>query len=37
VFNLGIGYCAVVPPGDVAAGDVVIGRVEAGVEGVAWA
>jgi phosphoribosylformylglycinamidine cyclo-ligase len=37
VFNLGIGYCAVVPLGDVAAGDVVIGRVEAGVEGVAWA
>lgn len=27
VFNLGIGYCAVVPEGDVAAGDVVIGRI----------
>ncbi len=37
VFNLGIGYCAVVPPGDVAAGDRVIGRVERGVDGVGWA
>ncbi|MGL6279146.1 MAG: phosphoribosylformylglycinamidine cyclo-ligase [Gaiella sp.] len=37
VFNLGIGYCAVVPPGDVTAADRVIGRVEAGVDGVAWA
>jgi phosphoribosylformylglycinamidine cyclo-ligase len=37
VFNIGIGYCAVIPPADVVAGDVVIGRVEPGVEGVAWA
>ena len=37
VFNLGIGYCAVVPPAAVAAGDMVIGRIEAGLEGVAWA
>jgi phosphoribosylformylglycinamidine cyclo-ligase len=37
VFNLGIGYCAVVPGDDVAAGDLVIGRIERGVEGVAWA
>ncbi len=36
VFNIGIGYCAIVPAGDVAAGDVVIGRVEAGIAGVAW-
>ena len=28
VFNLGIGYCAVVPPGDTVAGDVVIGELE---------
>jgi phosphoribosylformylglycinamidine cyclo-ligase len=37
VFNLGVGYCAVVPSADVTAADVVIGRIEAGVEGVAWA
>jgi phosphoribosylformylglycinamidine cyclo-ligase len=37
VFNLGIGYCAVVPAGDVRDGDLVIGRVEAGIDGVAWA
>jgi phosphoribosylformylglycinamidine cyclo-ligase len=37
VFNLGIGYCAVIPPADVVDGDVVIGRVEHGVEGVEWA
>ena len=37
VFNVGIGYCAVVPPEDVGAGDLVIGTVEAGVDGVAWA
>jgi phosphoribosylformylglycinamidine cyclo-ligase len=37
VFNLGIGFCAVVPPGEVGADDVVIGRVEEGLEGVAWA
>jgi phosphoribosylformylglycinamidine cyclo-ligase len=27
VFNLGIGYCAVVPSGDVADGDLVIGKI----------
>ena len=37
VFNLGIGYCAVVPAADVADGDLVIGRVEAGLDGVTWA
>ena len=37
VFNLGIGYCVVVPAGDVAAGDCVIGRLETGVDGVEWA
>ncbi len=36
VFNLGIGYCAVVPAVDSRPGDVVIGRVESG-EGVTWA
>jgi phosphoribosylformylglycinamidine cyclo-ligase len=36
VFNLGVGYCAVVPPGDVGPRDVVIGRIEAGVDGVEW-
>jgi phosphoribosylformylglycinamidine cyclo-ligase len=36
VFNLGIGYCAVVPAGDVGRDDVVIGRLEAGIEGVVW-
>jgi phosphoribosylformylglycinamidine cyclo-ligase len=36
VFNLGIGYCAVVPAEDVGSGDVVIGRLEAGVDGVVW-
>ena len=36
VFNIGIGYCAVVRERDVAAGDLVIGRLEAGVEGVGW-
>ncbi len=36
VFNLGVGYCAVVPAADVRAGDVVVGRVERG-EGVRWA
>jgi phosphoribosylformylglycinamidine cyclo-ligase len=36
VFNLGVGYCAVVPPGDVGPGDLVIGRLEAGVGGVEW-
>ena len=37
VFNLGVGYCAVVPADDVTADDRVIGRVEAGVTGVEWA
>jgi len=36
VFNLGVGYCAVVPPDDVRAVDVVVGRVERG-KGVRWA
>jgi phosphoribosylformylglycinamidine cyclo-ligase len=37
VFNIGIGYCAVVPSTDIDSTDLVIGRVEGGVEGVAWA
>ena len=37
VFNLGIGYCAVVPAAAAQSGDVVIGRVETGVQGVVWA
>jgi len=38
VFNLGVGYCAVVPAADAGrAGVPVIGRVEAGVEGVVFA
>jgi phosphoribosylformylglycinamidine cyclo-ligase len=36
VFNIGIGFCAVIPPTAVRDGDVVIGRVEAGVDGVVW-
>ena len=36
VFNIGIGYCAVVPAAHVEPADVVIGRLEAGVDGVAW-
>ena len=37
VFNLGIGYCAVVPADEAAsAGFRVIGRLEHGIEGVAW-
>jgi phosphoribosylformylglycinamidine cyclo-ligase len=36
VFNIGIGFCAVVPAGDVREGHVVIGRVEEGVRGVVW-
>jgi phosphoribosylformylglycinamidine cyclo-ligase len=36
VFNIGIGYCAVVPAAAVQEEDLVIGRVEAG-EGVRWA
>ncbi|HXV35389.1 MAG TPA: phosphoribosylformylglycinamidine cyclo-ligase [Gaiellaceae bacterium] len=38
VFNLGIGFCAVVPAADAGrAGLPVIGRLEEGIEGVAWA
>ena len=37
VFNLGIGYCAVVRAAAVQPGDVVIGRVETGMDGVVWA
>jgi phosphoribosylformylglycinamidine cyclo-ligase len=36
VFNLGIGYCAVVPAAAAQSGDVVIGRVER-VQGAVWA
>ncbi|HEX2505130.1 MAG TPA: phosphoribosylformylglycinamidine cyclo-ligase [Gaiellaceae bacterium] len=38
VFNLGVGFCAVVPASDAArSGFPVIGRLEQGAEGVAWA
>jgi phosphoribosylformylglycinamidine cyclo-ligase len=37
VFNLGIGYCAVVPPEAVGQNDLVIGRVEEGEKAVRWA
>jgi phosphoribosylformylglycinamidine cyclo-ligase len=36
VFNIGIGYCAVVPESDAGPEDVVIGRLETGVTGVEW-
>ena len=36
VFNIGIGYCAVVPADDAQPRDLVIGRLEAGVAGVEW-
>jgi phosphoribosylformylglycinamidine cyclo-ligase len=36
VFNLGVGYCAVVPAGDVSDADLVVGRIEAGLDGVVW-
>ena len=36
VFNIGIGFCAVLTVGDVGPADGVIGRLEAGVEGVEW-
>ncbi len=36
VFNVGIGYCAVIPAADAREGDLVIGHVEPG-EGVRWA
>ena len=34
VFNLGIGYCVVIPEADTGPDDLVIGRLEEGVEGV---
>ena len=36
VFNLGIGYCVVVPAANARPGDRVIGRIEAGGSGVEW-
>jgi phosphoribosylformylglycinamidine cyclo-ligase len=36
VFNLGIGYCAVIPAREVGGDDVVIGLVESGIDGVVW-
>lgn len=36
VFNLGIGYCAVLSSEDVGADDCVIGHIEAGLDGVHW-
>jgi phosphoribosylformylglycinamidine cyclo-ligase len=36
VFNLGVGYCAVVSRGDAADTDMVIGELEEGVDGVRW-
>jgi phosphoribosylformylglycinamidine cyclo-ligase len=36
VFNLGIGYCAVVPETDARPDDLVIGRLESGLEGVVF-
>jgi phosphoribosylformylglycinamidine cyclo-ligase len=36
VFNIGIGYCAVVPAAHVESSDLVIGRLEAGVDGIVW-
>lgn len=36
VFNLGIGYCAVIPAHDVGGDDVIIGLLESGVDGVVW-
>jgi phosphoribosylformylglycinamidine cyclo-ligase len=38
VFNLGVGFCAVVPAADAGrAGFPAIGRLEEGIDGVAWA
>jgi phosphoribosylformylglycinamidine cyclo-ligase len=37
VFNIGLGYCAIVRATDVRPADLVVGRVEAGLEGVVWA
>lgn len=36
VFNLGIGYCAVVPAAAVTAADLVVGQVVTGIDGVEW-
>jgi len=36
VFNLGIGYCAVIPAAQATSADTVIGRIEAGIDGVVW-
>jgi phosphoribosylformylglycinamidine cyclo-ligase len=36
VFNIGIGYCAVVPAADATPADLVIGRLERGIVGVEW-
>lgn len=36
VFNLGVGYCAVMPAAHATDADVVIGRIESGVDGVEW-
>jgi phosphoribosylaminoimidazole (AIR) synthetase len=37
VFNLGVGFCAVVPAAEAGrAGVPVIGRLEEGIDGVAW-
>ena len=36
VFNLGIGYCAVIPEADAGPDDLVIGRLESGLEGVVF-
>jgi phosphoribosylformylglycinamidine cyclo-ligase len=36
VFNIGVGYCAVVPAGDAGPADLVIGHLEAGIDGVEW-
>jgi len=36
VFNLGIGYCAVIPSAAAGPADTVIGTIEAGVDGVVW-
>ena len=36
VFNLGIGYCAVIPENDVGADDLVIGKLESDLQGVVF-
>jgi phosphoribosylformylglycinamidine cyclo-ligase len=36
VFNVGIGYCAVIPADDVTGDDLVIGWIEEGVRGAGW-